>query len=484
MSIKKITYRSIKTRFISYLIQVMVGSVAAFILTILMFFSLIDLGAIRRADYYEQQVPIIRAYIEENKENLLNPYAKERLESVIDIKGSSYQVYNIAGDLIYQDTGAMQIPMLQWDEANLLNEQRKHPRSLSSKVIRYFPIVTEGTLQGAVVIAYRVANSSEIDGLNWIARYMNLILLMLPFIYLFIFIFIYANKFIRSIKEPLQVLEQGMGAIQSNDLDFELQCESEDELGKLTQSFEKMRYTLKETLEANWAKEEERKNLINALAHDLRTPMTIIKGYTEMLLDEEDSSYEQVQKSVKAIDKNADRLIKLIEDINRVNKLQQLDHVIQKKDCDLSKILKAHLEDYEVIIREREIALISEMKLSQSTYYVDEHAILEILDNLMSNSIRFTPHSGWVKIMMKDEEGYLQIVAQDNGCGFSKEDLSQAAKLFYQGDAARTSGIHYGIGLYMVQTLANKMQGEMQLYNREEGGAGVKVKIRLDSDIN
>lgn len=483
MAIKKITYRSIKVRFISYLLQVMAWSIAIFILTALVLLSLVDVGVIRRADYYEDLVPSIKSYIQQQKSDLLNPEAKWQLEEIIETQGMSYKVYDTEGKVLYQHTQALFIPDIQWDTKGLLIEQKQLIGSVSGKVIRYFPIVVSGNLQGSVVIAYRIANSSHIEGLNWIAGHMDFILLILPFIYLFLFIFIYANKFIRSIEKPLQILEQGIEAVQTNDLDFTLQCESQDEIGKLINSFEKMHKTLKETLEANWRAEEERKNLINALAHDLRTPMTIIKGYTEMLLDEEELSGEQAKKGIQAIDKNSDRLMRLIEQINRINKLQQIDYVIEKQTCYLSKVLKGHIEDYKLMVKDKEIIIISEVNLVKDQYNVDEHALIEILDNLMSNSVRFTPEGGRIKIIAKEEQDYLQIIVEDSGCGFSKEDLLQGTKLFYQGDTARSNSMHYGIGLYITMALAQKMQGDMQLYNTAEGGAGACVKIKVDNDV-
>ncbi len=193
-----------------------------------------------------------------------------------------------------------------------------------------------------------------------------------------------------------------------------------------------MRLTLKEALELSWAQEEERKNLISSLSHDLRTPVTLIKGYTEMLMDTVQD--ETVIKKIEAIDHNVERLMKLVEDIHEINHL-----------------------------------------LNQVSYTLDRYAFREMLDNLISNSIRFTPVGGSISTAIVEGDKGVDVIVEDSGCGFTEEILSHGLSLFYQGDTSRNNKEHAGIGLYAVQMIAKKMGAEVKLYNNAYGGAGVKI---------
>ncbi len=337
----------------------------------------------------------------------------------------------------------------------LLSEQKQVIGILRPKVIRYFPIVEAGRLKGSMVVAYTMSNSAEGKALNWIAQNMNLILVVAPFVYLVFFTLIYASKFLRTIEGPLQELSKGIKAIEEHNLDVSLNSDSNDELGELTRSFETMRLALKEALEVSWKQG------------------TIIKGYTEMLMDTVQD--EIVIKKIEAIDHNIDRLMKLVEDIHEINHLHQLEYKMRPEVIDFQEELSKMVKDYKLLLGEKKLDLEWNLKLNKVSYTLDRHAFREMMDNLISNSIRFTPVGGSISTAIVEGDKGVDVIVEDSGCGFTEETLLHGLSLFYQEDTSRNNKEHAGIGLYAVQMIAKKMGAEVKLYNTAYGGAGVKI---------
>ena len=463
----------IKARFITYLFKVLLWTGVACGLSLLGMFSLINMGLIRGADYYDKQIPLIRNAILEYKGEILNVGFEQEMKNAVEGDALAYEVRDEQGERIYAYDVYGQLPIMEWDTKRLLSEQKQVIGILRPKVIRYFPIVEAGRLKGSMVVAYTMSNSAEGKALNWIAQNMNLILVVAPFVYLVFFTLIYASKFLRTIEGPLQELSKGIKAIEEHNLDVSLNSDSNDELGELTRSFETMRLALKEALEVSWKQEEERKNLISSLSHDLRTPVTIIKGYTEMLMDTVQD--EIVIKKIEAIDHNIDRLMKLVEDIHEINHLHQLEYKMRPEVIDFQEELSKMVKDYKLLLGEKKLDLEWNLKLNKVSYTLDRHAFREMMDNLISNSIRFTPVGGSISTAIVEGDKGVDVIVEDSGCGFTEETLLHGLSLFYQEDTSRNNKEHAGIGLYAVQMIAKKMGAEVKLYNTAYGGAGVKI---------
>ena len=195
----------IKARFITYLFKVLLWTGVACGLSLLGMFSLINMGLIRGADYYDKQIPLIRNAILEYKGEILNVGFEQEMKNAVEGDALAYEVRDEQGERIYAHDLYRQLPIMEWDTKRLLSEQKQVIGILRPKVIRYFPIVEAGRLKGSMVVAYTMSNSAEGKALNWIAQNMNLILVVAPFVYLVFFTLIYASKFLRTIEGPLQL---------------------------------------------------------------------------------------------------------------------------------------------------------------------------------------------------------------------------------------------------------------------------------------
>ena len=458
------------------MIQILIVSLVVSLLLINGILQLVMVGWILPADYYEKAVPIVRNYIVEYENDLEKLHKK--LTQIMPKEGVNYKIIDQTGKELYEYGVDEKIIKNWWDRSIDKTEQKITIGWIRPYVLQYLPINKDGMYYGAVVLGYRLYNTSTLPILKQIAPYLNLSIIVIPFVVLATTLILYARRFLKAIEQPLNTLQNGIKNIEENNLDFKLETNNQDEIGQLCLSFEKMRLNLKDSLEANWKKEEERRSLINGLAHDLRTPLTVIKGHTELML-EDVLTEEQMKESTLSIQKNVERLTRLVQALNEINKWQQTELLDKKQVIDVEIWLEERLKDYKILAHPKQIKIEFRVEGKNNPVCLGSDAWNQILDNLMSNSLRFTPQGGRILIQAVIGDESIKFKVEDSGCGFADEDLKQAVTLFYQGDKSRNSGKHYGIGLYIVDYLVKKMNGSMNLYRAKLGGAGVYIEIAI-----
>ena len=278
----------------------------------------------------------------------------------------------------------------------------------------------------------------------------------------------------REIEKTLRVLQDASEKIADNCLDFEMEPVRDNELGRLRDGFEKMRVALYENNRATWQQLEERKRLNAAFAHDMRTPITVLKGYGEML--------------ARYIPEGRISQNKLLEILGMMNgQIHRLENYTQK----MSSIRK--LEDLEP-----EPALVSAVALQEKlrnmcrilgedisfsfggtgTLCLDEALVLEVCENLVSNGLRYARQILQVTVRVAEGElpaseeepaKYLEVVVEDDGPGFSPEELQHATDPFYRGEG-QMEQCHFGLGLYICRLICTKCGGSLTLSNGICGG--------------
>lgn len=483
MALRKKEYKTIKSRFISYMLQILILSSTLILVIMGGIMKLIEKEIILPADYYEKQVGLMSQSIFQGQEDL--EIIHQELEAMIlsksefnqnrQLQGIGYKIIDKSGQICYQGGESKKVKINWWNQDILDRRQRIVEGWIKPYVVEYFPIKLNGHYKGGIFLGYSLHNVSQYPFLNLIAPYTNLILIGAPCIVIASVLLIYSRKFVKAIWHPLSELQKGIDNIQKDNLDFVIESKGEDELAQLCLSFEKMRHTVKKSLEVNWKKEEERKRLMSGLAHDLRTPLTVIQGRTELML-EDVLTPEQMKESMLAIHKNTERLIQLVEALNQVNKWQQTEMFKERQEIELEEFIREKLKDYQVLAMEKNIDIQYRSQGVNEKLSLSINAISQVLDNLVSNSLRFTPQHGTIDIIIQSEQDKLVLMVEDSGCGFKQQDYDQAIQLFYQGDNSRNSGQHYGIGLYIVDYLVKEMKGRMRLYQSRAGGAGIRIE--------
>lgn len=275
----------------------------------------------------------------------------------------------------------------------------------------------------------------------------------------------YRNK----LKKPFEILRCAQQRIAGNDLDFTVEYESGDEMGQLTESFEKMRSALLEGNRKLWRQMEQRKALNAAFAHDLRTPLTVLKGYSEILIcDGED---QRILNTAASMRRQINRLERYVETMSSLQKMEDAEP--QYQSVRPEDFMAASRQMAEVICekegRELDFTAWSQCRLEGKQDNVmlclDQDMVLEVLENLTANAARFAESAVKLEICIRNNS--LSVIVEDDGSGFTQEALKRGAEPYYSGDGDRSS--HFGLGLYIGKMFCRHHGGDLILENTGKG---------------
>ncbi|HHX2460930.1 TPA: ATP-binding protein [Clostridioides difficile] len=332
-----------------------------------------------------------------------------------------------------------------------------------------------GKIEGAVILFYQV----KITFANSRGRFVFAVIIMAlfsPFIYIVGFTRWLSKRFVKNINQPLHLLIDASKKIKEKDLDFEIDYYSDNELGKLCSAFSEMKDELKGSLSAQWKMEQERVEMVEALAHDLKSPLSIILGYTDALIGNNTDDNEKLHRYLTVIRENTEKSAALVQKMQYTSDLEKSNIQLNLVPINLPEFLRQKVQDYELQAHQKEVELILKMKGNiQSPIQIDVDRLTRIFDNIVSNSLQYTPSGGNISITVKDEKNCISYEICDSGRGFSSKDLKKALDKFYRGDEARqTKGGHSGLGLYIVKQLVEQLGGSVKIENSKSGGACVK----------
>ena len=279
------------------------------------------------------------------------------------------------------------------------------------------------------------------------------------------------------IKKPLAILNAASQKIAQNDLDFQVAVPTGDELGKLCQSFETMRASLEENNRSLWAAVEERKRLNAAFSHDLRTPLTVLQGYSDLLLDalpSGDLSPEKTVDTVLTMQRSLTRLQRYVESMNSLQRLEDLEP--QKSTVPFSTLCAQLEETGKILRKEQGFHFASQ---GEGNVFLDSELLFQVYENLLSNAGRYAKGNIWVTA---EREGTtLSLTVADDGPGFPPAALKRAAEPYYRADRSPNpeGELHFGLGLYLCRVLCQKHGGSLEIGNAPEGGARITARFSV-----
>lgn len=271
------------------------------------------------------------------------------------------------------------------------------------------------------------------------------------------------------LKEPLHLLHEEAVHISQNDLGFSCRYDSNDEMGEICQTFENMRFRMIKNQEVIWKMIEEQRQLNAAFAHDLRTPLTVMRGYIDMVekyYPQGAIHEEKMMEILGMLGKQVERLEKFSDTMKELHGIEEWS--IRKKRDDLQTACMKIKENVQGIQTEGiEISVNFPAIKGPFFCYFDEDVILEVFDNLIGNACRFAE----TKIEVKEEVSgdVFFLFVRDDGRGFTERDLKQAVSPYYSG--THKEGGHFGLGLTIAKKLCEKHGGNLQIANSVEGGA-------------
>ena len=270
-----------------------------------------------------------------------------------------------------------------------------------------------------------------------------------------------AMLFYRSrLKEPLAALREASEKIADNDLDFSVRCTSNDELGQLCQSFETMRATLADNFSQMWRQVEDRKALNAAFAHDLRTPLTVLKGYNEMLQASDDP---QTRETAVTMGKHIARMEGYVDSMSRLRRMEDARPVY--KLVELRPLAASLGDSARILCEKRGKELVVQTNLPDAPLYLDGDFVSQVCSNLVSNAARYAKRT--VKLSFSVDGGGLLLSVWDDGKGFDPNSLQKAASPYYTEETDRSE--HFGLGLYICKLLCERHNGCLQIENAADG---------------
>lgn len=328
---------------------------------------------------------------------------------------------------------------------------------------------------GYVLVAYDLKPFYKSPWMQKNLPQINILLLILLIIFCLISIITITLIWAKKISKELNPLLEASEEIGKQNLDFQVKKSNIQEFNVILDSLEKMKVGLSESLRTNWREEEKKRNQISALSHDIKTPLSIIKGNSELLgetnLTEEQQTYlNYIRKNTNRIGKYIQTLM-LVNKSNQANELNFLEIKTEKFVENIEKLAKEFTSTYK-------------LNLLEDINYDDDFLIVDLKNferaflNILSNAEEHSPKNSTIELVICSKADELQISIVDQGHGFSSEDLLYATDQFYQGDKSRHSKENYGIGLFVAEQIIKMHGGSLILENRTDK-IGAKVSILL-----
>ncbi|MEG1846592.1 MAG: HAMP domain-containing sensor histidine kinase, partial [Oscillospiraceae bacterium] len=301
----------------------------------------------------------------------------------------------------------------------------------------------------------------------------ELLLLIIILSMIILFVVTTALRFSKKLKENLIPINIATEKIKAQNLDFEIKPTKILEFNASLSAIESLKSALTISLNKQWDNEQQKKSQLSSLAHDIKTPLSVIKGNTELLLEDECTSETKemllyIQTSSNTIEKYLDLLMGVVNDgIPTFN----------KKSIPLKEFFYNVVEDVSPLCKTQGITLNIIDNAQNDCLEIDTLLLKRALINIVDNAIRFSPSNGHIDFMICDNETEVIFEIVDYGKGFSSVGLNNATQEYYTEDTART-GSHYGLGLSFVKKAVEMHNGVLKLENNAPA-KGARVSIAL-----
>ena len=276
----------------------------------------------------------------------------------------------------------------------------------------------------------------------------------------------------KKLRNPITQLQNGVERIQEDNLDFHIEYDGDDELGRLCCSMEKMRRELRQKHKALWESLEQRKLLNASVSHDLRTPITVLKGYLDYLeknIPQDKLTEDMLLDTVLSMQGAVNRLELYVESVRDIEKIENIE--IEKRSENVKLLLNELRSNVQQLAGNKEIIISNDITVDK--IQIDKGVFFRILENLLQNALRYAEKQ--VSINLSHKKDFLILTVKDDGKGFSAADLEKATTVFYSNDKEKQ---HFGIGLSVCKILCEKHGGLLYVGNQKEKGAYVTAKLK------
>ena len=290
----------------------------------------------------------------------------------------------------------------------------------------------------------------------------------------------------RSILNPIETLKKATRHIRDGNLDFEVEIEDTDEIGELCADFEEMRMRLKESTEEKVSFDSQNKELISNISHDLKTPITAIKGYVEGLLDGVADTPQKQEKYLRTIYNKANDMDRLINELSFYSKIDTNRIPYNFNKINVREYFDDCIEDIGLELDEQHVGLSYDNEVSGDVVVIaDAEQLKRVINNIVGNSVKYMDKQDkFIQIRVLDVGDFVQVEIEDNGKGISAKDLPYIFDRFYRTDASRNSSKGgSGIGLSIVHKIMEDHGGKVWATSKEGNGTTMCFVLRKYQEV-
>ena len=281
-----------------------------------------------------------------------------------------------------------------------------------------------------------------------------------------------AVRSLRRMSRPLDELVEASNKVAEGDFSVRVDVKGPPEVRTLLHGFNSMAERLQEN-------DRQRRNMLADVSHELRTPLTVIQGNLEGILD---GLYSVDETRLKSILEETQTLSRLIEDLRTLALAESGALHLKKETTNLAELIRDTVAGFESQAKEKGLSLLMDLGQADEVN-VDPHRVREVLSNLISNAVRYTPSQGVVKVGLVESgsgpEKEAMIYVQDNGLGIEPADLPHIFERFYKSSDSGGMGLGLSIAKYLVEAHGGRIWAESDIAPEGETGQGTKISFSL-----
>lgn len=288
---------------------------------------------------------------------------------------------------------------------------------------------------------------------------------------------LFTGKLVKHIMEPLEALSDGAERIRNNDLTQNVEYAGDVEFENVCHTFNEMRGAILAEQEKNRKYEKARTDMVAGISHDLRTPLTVIRGTIKGLVDGVVSTPERQKKFLETAYRRTGDMDLLLNQLFYLSRLETGNMPLDFKTIEIFDFIKNYVQGKRELLENEQMEITAEVTQITGFASVDPEQLQRIFDNLLENSRKYggvTPLN--IRIGLEKKNGWFHICFSDNGVGVSEEKLPYLFDEFYRGDESRNKKEGNGLGLYIVRYLTEAMGGSVRAENAD--GFAVYLELR------
>jgi len=282
----------------------------------------------------------------------------------------------------------------------------------------------------------------------------------------------------RSITSPIRRMQRAAERIARGDFDSRVEIKSKDELGQLAKSLNAMADVLQQQIEDLKKMDIVRTDFVANVSHELKTPLTLIKGYIETLEGRALDDKEKSRKFIVIIKENADRLENIINDLLSLSEMELSRDCLNKAQFDLKGLIDDIALGFGHSLEAKGITFNVDVQGEDFTIEADSDRIEHVFVNLIDNAIKYTEGGGRIDISIREDAEGATVIVEDNGIGIPPEHIDRVFERFYRVDKARSRQLGgTGLGLGIAKHIVAAHNGKIRI--ESQPGKGTKLFVTL-----